>query len=382
MVDLWSYRPEVGCRETLEFNTEVMGGLTGEQRLDLRPAPRQMFEYASRLLDNQQFARAKTFARRNGALPVYVPVWGEHVPYGAVSSGDTVLTFDTTAGDWREGSFLAVWQDDATYAVCEIDTVTDTDITLTGTVGTTFTAAVVVPVRTAILTNGVAIQRGKLHSDVSASFLVVDNLDFADDYVTDFPQYQSLDVMTDPIALVTDVNESIIRGAEYVDNGFGPVDVEVTKDYADFGQTVSFHDTRGAELWRRRLWVHSLRGKQKTFWLPTNNMDLELQASFSSGVTAISVKSIGPTGGYLNKHIMFRLTNGNRYFREIVNAAAAGGGNDTLTMSSSLGVAVAPADVSLLCFIALVRLDSDRIDIDHRYELCSVVSIPVMEVPA
>lgn len=380
MPDLWPYRPALGCRESLDFFSDTLGGRTAEERIALRPAPRQSFDYESRLLGNQQFARAKTFARRNGALPIYVPVWSEQVFLGVVGTSDTVLTFDTTWGDWRVGSFLVVWQDDETYEVCEIDTVTDTDITLTGAVGTNFTYAVVCPVRTAILTNGMAIQRGTIPNGVSASFLVTDNIDLAADYVTDFPQYQSLDVMTDPIALLTDVNETIIRAAEYVDSGLGPVAVEATKSYVDFGQTVSFHDARGPELWRRRLWVHSLRGKQKTFWLPTNNMDLDLQASFLSGATTISVKSIGPTAGYLNRHIMFHLTNGNRYFREITNASNAGA-NDTLTISSSLGVGVAPADISKLCFMSLVRLDSDKVEINHSYELCSVVSIPVMEVP-
>lgn len=382
MTDLWSYRPEVGCRETLEWNTDGFGGLTGEQRIALRSAPRQMFDYTTRLLDGPQFSRAKVFARRNGALPVYVPVWSEQAFLGAVGSSDTVLTFDTTWGDWREGSFLVVWQDDVTYAVCEIDTVTGTDITLTAIVGTTFTQGVVCPVRTAILTNGMAIERQAVFSNVSAQFLVTDNIDLAEDYVTAYPQYQSMDVMTDAPRLVSDVNESIIRAAEYIDNGFGPVVIETTKDYADFGQTVSFHDERGPVLWQRRLWLHALRGKQKTFWLPTFNQDLVLQASFLSGATAITVKSISPASGfYLNKHVMIRLNNGNRYFREITNAASAGGGNDTLTISSSLGVAVAPSDISMFCFISLVRLDSDRVEIDHSYELCSVVSVPVMEVP-
>jgi hypothetical protein len=384
MTDLWSFRPEVGCKETLEWFTDNFGGLTGEQRIALRSAPRQSFNYTTRLLDYQQFSRAKTFARRNGALPVYVPVWGEQVQLsGAISSSATTLTFNTTYGDWREDGFLVVWSSDETYAVAQIDTVSSGSITLTGALGTGFTSPVVCPVRTAILTNGMSIQRAyQTKTDVSASFLVTDNIDLADDYVTDFPQYTSLDVLTEAAKLVTDINESIVRASEFIDNGFGPIVVETTKDYADFGQMLSFHDARGAALWRRRLWLHSLRGKQKTFWLPSFNMDLQLQTSFLAAATSVVVKSIAPSGFYLNKHVMILLANGNRYFREITNAASAGGGNDALTISSALGENVAPADVKAFCFLSLVRLNSDSVDIEHSFTLDSVVSIPVMEVPA
>ncbi len=383
MVDLWSFRPEVGCTETLETYTEVNGSLTGEQRIALRDAPRQIFQYSTRLLDHQQFSRAKLFARRNGALPVYVPVWGEQVQLlGSISSGATTLTFDTTYGDWREGGFLTVWQDDETYAVAEIDTVTDTDITLTDTLGVSFTSPVVVPVRTALTIEGFSISRNRVTGDIAAKFQVLDNIDMAADYVSDYPQYQSLDVVTERPVLVSSVSESIVRAAEYFDNGFGPIAVETTKNYADFGQTVSFWEARRAPLWRRRLWLHSLRGKQKPFWLPTFNMDFDLQASFLSAATTLTVKSVAPNGFYIGKDIMILLKNGSRYLREITNAVVAGGGNDTLTISSSLGVNVAPSDIDLFCFVSLVRLDSDSVTIEHRFELDSVISIQVMEIPA
>lgn len=383
MVDLWSFRPEIGCTETLETYTEVNGGLTGEQRIALREAPRQILQYGTRLLDVQQFSRAKIFARRNGALPVYLPVWGEQVQLsGSIGSGDTTLTFDTTYGDWRVGGFLTVWQDDETYAVAEIDAVTGTDITLTDALGVSFTSPVVVPVRSALTIEGFTINRQRVTGDIAAKFQVTDNIDLAADYVSDYPQYQSLDVVTEKPVLISDVSENIVRAAEYFDNGFGPIAVETTKNYADFGQTVSFWEARGAPLWRRRLWLHSLRGKQKPFWLPTFNMDFALQASFSSGATSVLVKSIAPTGFYIGKDIMILLNNGNRYLREITNAVSAGGGNDTLTISSSIGVGVAPADIDTFCFVSLVRLNSDSVTIEHRFELDAVVSIPVVEVPA
>jgi hypothetical protein len=381
MPDLWPFRPELGCSETLEWNSEVLGSRTGEQRLSLRPAPRQNFSYATRLLDEQQFARARVFARRNGATLVYVPVWGEQVAYGPIGAGATSLAFNTTHGDWRVGASLVVWDDDANWSICGIVAVTPTVINLTAPVGQTFTAAVICPLRLAYTPDGFNIQRGKVHSDISVNFAVTDNIDLSTGYATTYPQYSGLDVMIDAPKLLTNVSESIVRSSDYIDSGFGPVAIETLRNYADFGQTVVFYDER-PELWKRRLWLHSLRGKQQTFWLPTFNRDLELQAAVTAASATVSVASIGEAGSYLNRHVMLETRAGARYFRQITNAAYAGGGIDTLTLSFAFGVPITPADVNMFCFISLVRLDADSVDIQHSYELCSIISIPVIEVPA
>jgi hypothetical protein len=314
-------------------------------------------------------------------LPVTVPVWSEQVAYGVVNGAAASLTFDTTHGDWRVGGQLVVWEDDLNYAVCTIAAVAASAITLTAAIGQSFTHAVICPVRTALTMEGFNVARGKVHSDMSASFQVIDNIDLAASYVSTWPQYQGLDVMLDAPKMVTEVSESVVRAADYIDNGFGPIAVETIRNYAGFGQTVVFHDER-PDLWKRRLWLHSLRGKQQSFWLPTFNRDLVLQATVGAASTTLSVASIGPAGTYIGRDIMIERGNGVRYFRGITDAAAADGGLDTLLISAALGTALTPADVNMISFISLMRLDSDSVDIQHNYDLCSVISIPVIEVPA
>jgi len=380
MTDIWPFRPLIGCVETLEFFTEVNGSRTSEERIDLRSAPRQFFDYTVRL-DSRKFARAKQLARQNAGQMLYVPVWGEQVQSPTLHSSTTVITMDTTAGDWRDDDPVLIWQDDENYVVKVIDSHNDTSITLTTSLGQTLVKPAIVPVRESITPQGFRIRRDTSYSEVQAIFQVLDNIDLSADYVSSYPQYLSLDVITERTLLITDIEEDITRVSEYIDNGFGPVIVENSKNYANFGQMIAFCRVRNAEVWQHRLWLHSLKGKQQTFWLPTFNNDLVLQASFLSGATTISVKSIGETGNYLNKHIMFLLNDGNYYFRKITNAVVGGGGNDTLTMSSSLGVDVAPADIDLFCFISLCRLNSDSINFEHQLAIDTYISVPVIEVP-
>lgn len=377
MPDLWPFRPLLGCQEQLSWLTEVMGSRTGEQRLALRSAPRQSFEYTFRL-NWEQISRARVLARQNGASTLYVPVWPDHTQYvGTLTSLATTIAIDTTGGDYRIGGFVLAWESDEVYAVAEIAGVTDTLITLVGSLGTTVVNPSIVPIRTALITDGASISRGKVLSNLGMNFLVVDNEDLGVFWVSDYPTYGGgIEVITEKPVVMGDIAENITRAAEYIDNGFGPVVAETTKNYADFGQTMVFHDERPA-LRRRRIWLHSLRGKQKSFWLPTFNRDFLIQAT-TSGSTAL-VKSIAPTGFYLSKHVMIQLKDGTFLFREIVNASSAGGGNDTLTFSGSIGTITA-AEVEFFCWLALSRLDSDTVTIDHRYELCSVVSIPVTEI--
>ncbi|MBZ9659768.1 hypothetical protein LB523_12000 [Mesorhizobium sp. ESP-6-4] len=378
LYEVWPFRPLLPIQETLEWLTDVLPSRTGEQRIALRSSARQMFAFGSRLTD-AQFAKARTLAIRRAHSPIGVPAWVEETTTAAVTAGDTTIAIDTTAGDWRVNEGIVIYQDSDTYETALVTAVAVDQLTLLGPVAGTYTRPSILPMRNALAIEGYQVRRDKAFTDVSAKLQVFDNVTLAGD--AGYPQYQSLDVVTEKPALIADVSESIVRAAEYVDNGFGPIAVETLLNYADFGQTISFHENRGSDLWRRRCWIHSLNGKQKAFWLPTFNQDLLLQSTIGSAATVVTVKSIGHVGYYAGKHVMILLNDGTRFFRAI-NSASKSGGNDLLTISSAIGQSVAVADIALFCFISKVRLNSDVVTIDHQFELASSVSIPVTEVPA
>lgn len=383
MTDVWPYRPQVGMTEYIEFLTDVFQTRTTEQRLALREIPRQSFD-VNHILKTAQFARSRQIARNNAGQEIYIPVWPEHVNLpGLIDSAETVLTFDTTTGDWRgAGALVIVWKSDENYVVREIDSMNDTSITLTASLGSDFYWPVVVPLRSGFTPEGFNIRRDTTYSELQAVLRVNpdDCVDLSGDYVSDYPQYNSLDVVTERTLLITSINEKIIRVSEYADSDLGIILTENEKNYVDFGKTIAFQEERPAGLWRRRLWLHALRGRQKTFWLPTFNDDFSLASSYSSGAATITVVSIGETGLYTDRHIMILLNDGNRYMRKI-NSASGAGDNDVLTLSSSIADSFVLADIDLFCFISLVRLDADRIQIDHAFAGDSNVIIPVIEVP-
>ncbi|RLP22270.1 hypothetical protein [Mesorhizobium sp. YM1C-6-2] len=376
----WPFRPLLPVTETIETLTDILSARTGEQRIALRKAPRQFFSYAVRTTP-ARFSRAKDYARRRAGTPVGVPVWIEGISLaGDVGAADTTIAIDTTRGDWRVDGGVLIWESPERYARCRISAIADDMLTLLGPVGGDFIRPTILPLRSALPYEGFQVLRDTTYQDISAKFQVIDNIWLDED--AGYDQYEDLDVISETPKLVSDIAESIVRAAEYVDNGFGPIVVETVRDYVDFGQTLSFHEWRGAALWRRRCWIHSLNGKQKPFWLPSFNADLSLQATIGAAATTITVASISPdVDSYAGQHVMILLTNGTKFYREILGAAPAGF-NDVLTISSALGQSVAAADVALFCFMSKVRLSADSVEIRHEFDDASIVSIPVIETPA
>jgi hypothetical protein len=378
LYQLWPFRPQIPAQETLEWLTDMLASRTGEQRIALRSAPRQLLAYSFRTLP-AMLGWAKAFAQRRAGAPLSIPIWIEQQVVGNIGSADTTIACDTTWGDWRVGVGVMIWEDWDNHVIAIVTAVSDTQLTLLGAVGQDFTRPTIAPIRSALATEGFQVRRDTTYQDVSAKFQSLDNIFLDGD--AGYPQYQGLDVLDETPKLIADISESIVRAAEYVDNGFGPIAVETLLTYADFGQMLGFHEYRGARLWRRRVWLHSLMGKQKPFWLPSFNMDLALQATIGASDTVITVKSIGPASVYGGKQIAFFLKDGTTFFRQIDDIANAGD-DDDLTISSSLGQSVTAADIGVLCFMTKVRLNADSVNIEHQFDDASTVSVAVTEVPA
>ncbi|RWE48538.1 MAG: hypothetical protein EOS79_08360 [Mesorhizobium sp.] len=381
----WPFRPDVGASETLESLTDLMQSYTEEQRIALRKAPRQNPRYTVRL-DPPQFSQAKDFARRRASTQISIPIWWQGVRIaGNVSAADTEISIDTTLGDWRVGGRLIVWQSEDNYALSLITAVAVDKVTLLAPIGADFTVPTIVPVRVARPVEGFNISRArKLSVDVTARFQVEDNVKLTGD--AGYPQYQSIDVLTEPTARISDISENIIQAGEYQDNGFGIVPLERQREYVDYGQAIAFLEEGLAAVWRRYVWMHARNGRRKPFWLPSFNSDLKLMAPIGAADTVITVKRAALPAGYIGRHVMIELKNGTRYFRQIV-AAARVGDTDQVTLNTSLGGAVSSSQILWFCYLSKVRLDADAVTFNfvasgRDKPLVATVSVPVMEVPS
>lgn len=373
MLDLWPFSPLVDSSEKLEWLVEVMPSRTTEQRVDLREHPRQTLSYRF-ALNAQQYSKTKALVRANPAGDWFVPIWDQKTKLtGAISEFDTDLSFNTAFADYQVGGRAVLYQDEESFVVLEISAISPTELTFVGAVGVDMNDVIIAPVYTAFAQGGFSASRK--HEGLtyfSVDFMVRDNLANAG---TTFAQYLGADLMNDPSVIATPLSEKLGIPVTYVDNGFGPIEIETDRDVYKFMQSISFIDHTQKTRWERRQWFHSLRGKLNTFWLPTFNNDLVMQSGISNGANSVTVAAVMDVADYAGRHIVF--DDGDLLSREITSAIILVNGDHRLFFS--------PVDRDLdivpIYLLSLVRLDANAITLKHENGFITRVSSVVVEVP-
>lgn len=363
----------------LEWSTDILTAEAAEQRIALRPLPREIVSFRHRL-DALGMGRAETLARAAFGSPWLVPLWHMGLqPSAPLVGASYAIDVDTTISDFRAGDYVAVAVRGRDAGIYPISAVAGSGLSLdaplvlpTETVHPA--AAVVMPVRAGILSSAVDVDRRRQgDGTVSATFLLRDAPalePLADD------TYLGVPVLSVPSLLRRSLASSHRRMVEYVDNGSGPVEVEPLQDWFDRRDTITRKAQGPAARWALRRWLYGMRGRQAAFWLPTWGRELQLTAPMMSGSVLMNVHPLGPVDGYAGRRIVVETSAGLRY--RTINGATDEGSEHRLTLSSSLGVAI-PVETRAH-FMVPVRSDSDRLEIQHRGVL-SETNFPLIEVP-
>lgn len=365
----------------LEWRTDVLQSRAGEQRIALRSRPREIVTFQHRC-DALGMARAAELSQAGFAGEWRVPLWHMAVqPTGDVAQGATEIALDTTLADFRVEDALAIAVDGSDASVAEIAAMEADRLILVEPLVAQLPAATiaatriaVAPVRSGVLSAPVEIARRRQNDGmVTATFLLRDAPDLTAPVM---PTYLGRPVQTDPSLTRSPITASLRRAVEYVDNGFGPVVVELLRDLFERGEAITLKAQGAAERWALRRWLWSLRGRQSSFWLPSWGRELQLRAAMTSGSTLMSVVPITDLAAYVGRAILLEMPSGFRF--RTITAAVPDGADHRLTLSSSLGEPVAIG--TKVHFLTLVRSDADRIEIRHG-AVASEVTLPVVEVP-
>jgi hypothetical protein len=376
---VWPFIPQTEHCETLEWKTDVLPSFNNEQRLALRTAPRQAFSYEFQL-DTYQFSKAKAIATQWAHRVYGIPVWAEATRVGPLPAGTTELMLDTANADYRANDIVLVWESDGHFVAAENLQVLSDRIVLKLPLEDSYQNAYVVPLRFARTPQGVSFRRNAHDITVAnATFLVVQNKDLG--AAVGYPQYRGKDVLTDRTILVSDLNERISRSVDEFDNGSGPIAVDIKNSWVSSTKAITFDTLTRAQRWMARRWIHSRRGRQKAFWLPSWNPDLILLEDVGPTGAALTVRPIGYPLYYGVKDIMIQLKNGSRIFARVLSGSVDSNGNEVLSLAAQVGTGFAVADVELICFMSHVRLDTDRVEIRHTYAGRATAVVPVTETP-
>lgn len=377
---LWPFPAAQEINEVLEWRTDVLQARAGEQRIALRPRPREIVTFRHRL-DALGMARAAELARAWFVGDWNVPLWHLAVqPVADLTQGATEVLIDTTVSDFRAGEQAGIAVDGKDAAPVAIASVEPDRLILAEPLGLQLPAMTVaarrisvVPIRACILTSTIEITRRRQgDGTVTASFLLRDAPELT---ALTLPSYLGCPVQTDPSLVRRALTASLRRAVEYVDNGFGPVVVEPIRDMFERSEAITLKAQGPTKRHALRLWLWSLRGRQASFWLPTWGSELQLRGAMTSGSVLMNVAPAASVASYVGRRIMLEMPGALRF--RTITAAIEDGLDHRLTISSNLGEVV-PLGTKVH-FLTCVRSDADRIEIQHG-AVASEVTLPVMEV--
>lgn len=124
-----------------------------------------------------------------------------------------------------------------------------------------------------------------------------------------------------------------------------------------------------------------LRGRAVPVWVPTWMEDMRLNQPIAVEDATVTVNRCGFTmaGGPRpeREDIMIETVAGARFYRRIVSSAMDGSGREALLLDNPIGVALSVQDVLRICFVSLMRLDHDSIEINHLTDIEGVSEVQV-----
>jgi hypothetical protein len=368
----WLWRPDWSAPmiERLDWLTNLLPAYDGtEQRVRLREFPRRTLEFAfsatgkmRRLFDSAVYDW--------GARQWAVPFWPDGLPLSApISIGATSVAVDTTTRDYHVGGLLMLLSDSGdAYEVAEISAVAAGTVSLARPLGLQWPAAttMVYPARVASLPDSHGFSRFT-HDAVFgvARMQFEDSSDWPEAIPTD--TYRGHPVLTERPNWIEDVSQEFARMMREVDFATG---VRLRFDQTGNPEIIQNHrwflDGREA-ISEFRSWAYSRAGKFAGIWVPTWADDLIVTQIIGSAVAAITVENIGYASrigaGIHRNDIRIILKTGEVFYRRIVSAAEDSVTEETLTLDSTLGITVNPADISEINYMAFMRLDSDGVEL-------------------
>lgn len=376
-----------GMMETLSFLTAVMSPPTLiEQRRGLRVTPRRAFEMGF-TVNGPIRSFFDMWLKRAGGQVFAAPLWLEYEKLTAeIEIGEFVLSINTDMTEFSlHPAVFIQGSDPFDYDLIEVRTVSATEIELLNPVTKTWPAGTkVYPARNwEIEVQPQASRFGDRTYESRVKFQSIGENRCLDVEVPYLDSYLDIPVLTlDP----NDIEELTYPYERPTDTVDGMTGLRARRDILPSAITSQAYTwmTKGRlNRARFRKVLYLLDGRRVPLWVPTFFQDLDLAANIAADAVTMDVRRMGFTdmGGPIEgrEHIMIRLVSGARIYRKIISSVLVGSGaTERLTVDTPFGQAITPAQVRRISFLAINRLNSDDIEIQHHTDShgaadCSIV---------
>jgi hypothetical protein len=371
---MFPFEPEAPVIERLVFLTDVIEHKDGtEQRVSLRLAPRQVFDLTFKREDGVERQRMDFLLFDWQSRVFGLPIWTEpsYLTTAATIGQTSVNVDDTTLGDFRAGGLAIVYESETKFDALEVSSVGPTTVNFnTGLLNDYPAGTRVMPLRTAVTSEPTREKKHALNlGELAMTMRVLDNdLDLSS--VSGWPTYNSKVLLSDPNAIETTLDGTIERQITVFDGSTGKFSQSSTWNRARHGSAKTFISRTRSALWSIRRLLHALRGRQVSFYLPTFTQDVTLASTYVSGSAAMVIFNVGYTRFAKQRtpklDLRITLKSGTVFTRTITNSAEIDANTEQITLSTTIGQTIQPADIFRMEFLEKVRIDTDEIVIEHR----------------
>lgn len=390
------------CVERIAYSTDITESKSGkEQRRRLRKYPRRQIEYKTLIADGSDEKRnaLQRVLFHNTMLFGRNKTWLAPIVQDAtfltenVNSGATTINVNTQYYDYAVDGYVLLYKSFDYYEVVRIDSLTSSSITLVAPTVKDFLAGTkICPMRQAIFSEEtssgeVIVYQAEDHT-LSWDILVQDSADQKKTVYVPAYIYKGFDVWTQTSDFSDSNAMEIYNPQRRLDAGYGLFDIDsrykVTKERTDIKVLLKSKQ----EISVFMGFLDYRVGKLKAMWVPTFSNDFQIAQDGNSADTTIKVVSTGYSlfvnQADVRKDIMFVKTDGTRLFRRIEGSIDNGDGTETISVDSSLGFDFTANDFSYICFLRLVRQDSDVTEISYittDYAQSGLKVVDVFEIP-
>lgn len=371
-LNAWVLPPDRGqdIDESLAWLTDYQKPLRGgTTRTPLRAGPRRSWEFS--ILDGKRERRIienllYDWTSRAWALPV----WTDMTPLrAALAAGATVIPVDTFGLDFSVGSIAMLWDDARRYELVEVADIQPAQIAIARPTTRSWPVGTrLYPCRRARLTDAPTISRKN-------DQVITSRVRFEADEPCDWPaiapaaSYLGIPVLEHRRETSEDPTSSYSRDVVVIDGDVGLVEVD------DFSGLVTGRQTHAWKLYGRaeraehRSLLYWLQGRAQAVWLPTWTDDVELVEAMSATSDVMVVAWCGISRSLRQqpgrRHLRIQLVSGQVLYRKVESSSELDEDREQLAIDAALGIAVAPAQIGAICWMALSTLDTDRVEISH-----------------
>jgi len=382
------FAPEVGVVEELEWLTHISEAASGkERRQALRQVPRQHLRYRVFREDGPERQRLENILFAHQGRPVAPPFWPDQTLLSAAASiGATTLQLvSTDYRDIREGGLAYIWASETEYEIVTVDTVdSSTQVTLASPTTIAFEAgAHFIPARVAIVLGNSQSRRHVGSAEYDLDLQVVDNGDSLAS-TSGWPTYNSKVLVSD-VNFGEEIRESYQRATKILDGLSGAVQAVNLNDVSRRTSFKEWVTESQADLWAVRRLLHALRGRQVSFYIPTDAAELTPTQPLAMSATNLDVVNAGYTehtqARQPRDRIRVVLADGTTYERRVVSSSELSADEERLVVDSAWPASVALADILRVDVIEKARLDADRVRIEYRDLVgAATIVVPVRSV--